>query len=186
MTRNRIVIALGANLPRGKDKPEHTLLRATRRLAGHGIRVVVVSPLFRNPADPPGSGPDFVNAVVLAETAHGPAATLSALQRVERALGRRMLERAGPRTLDLDLIDHGGIVRPDPALWRRHAAREVRSRAARPPLALPHPAAHRRPFVMRPLLAVSPRWRHAVFCRSAGSLLEAYCSARKSGWERLP
>ena len=52
---------------------------------------------------------------------------------VEDRLGRVRTVRNGPRTIDVDLIDFGGLVNDDPALT------------------LPHPRAHLRDFVMRPL-----------------------------------
>ncbi len=172
MTRTRILIALGANLPRGPDTPEATLRRALRRFPGRNLRVLRVSPFLNNPAEPPGSGPDFVNAVALVETSHGPSTALQAIRRIERSFGRGTLSRAGPRTLDLDLIAFGAQVRPGPSRWRLVANHELRSRAARPSLALPHPGAHRRTFVMGPLLAVAPRWRHPALHRSAASLCQ--------------
>jgi 2-amino-4-hydroxy-6-hydroxymethyldihydropteridine diphosphokinase len=57
------------------------------------------------------------------------------------------------RTLDLDIIDLNGIIRavPDPIL--------------------PHPRAHYRAFVLRPLLDVAPGWRHPVLRQSVATLL---------------
>ena len=52
---------------------------------------------------------------------------------VEDRLGRVRTVRNGPRTIDVDLIDFGGLVNDDPALT------------------LPHPRAHLRDFVMCPL-----------------------------------
>ena len=52
---------------------------------------------------------------------------------VEDALGRVRTVRNGPRTIDLDLIDFGGLKLDEPELT------------------LPHPRAHLRDFVLRPL-----------------------------------
>ena len=185
MARIRILVALGANLPRGQDDPASTLRIAMRRLPGRGIRVLRASPGYRNPSDPPGSGPEFVNAVVLAETACSPAVTLAALRRVERSLGRCQLARSGPRSLDLDLICHGGRSRPNPAWWRFRAAYETRARSARAQLVLPHPAAHRRAFVMLPLLDVAPRWFHPALGRRAAALCRNIPLVDRAGMRRL-
>ena len=55
------------------------------------------------------------------------------MHRIEDALGRVRTVRNGPRTIDIDLIDFGGIV------------------ISEPELTLPHPRAMERAFVTRPL-----------------------------------
>ena len=185
MARTCVLVALGGNLPRGRDDPAETLRIALRRLHGLGVRVLRASHGYRNPSDPPGSGPDFVNAVALAETNCSPALTLAILRRVERSLGRCQVARSGPRTLDLDLIAYGNRSYPRPAHWRFRAEFENRARSGRPSLMLPHPAAHRRPFVLRPLLDVSPRWTHPALERRAAALYEGLPLAARSGMVRL-
>ena len=177
----QILVALGANLPRPDRTLAGILPLAVSRLAGRGIRVRRQSRIYRNPAHPPGSGPEFVNAVLLAETARPPLAVLASLQAVERSLGRRRLARAGPRTLDLDLVCFGGQVRPSPARWRWHARHDHRLRSARALLLLPHPAAHVRSFVLRPLLDVAPAWRHPALRCPARALWSALPAAERAG-----
>jgi len=89
---------------------------------------------------PPGS-PVFVNAVVALEPRPGetPESLLAALKDLESEAGRvpkKVLNEARP--LDLDLIAWGGEVRGTPAL------------------ALPHPRAHLRRFVLQPLAELAP------------------------------
>ena len=67
--------------------------------------VVAVSPFYRSaPIDAP--GPDFMNAVVKAETALEPYALLLHLLDIELMLGRkrRGLKKNAPRNVDLDLL----------------------------------------------------------------------------------
>ncbi|MFT3665986.1 2-amino-4-hydroxy-6-hydroxymethyldihydropteridine diphosphokinase [Piscinibacter sp.] len=78
-------------------------------------------------------GPDYLNAVAELRTALEPLALLHALHAIEQAHGRRRPYRNAPRTLDLDLLLHGGSV------------------LATPELTLPHPRAHERAFVLAPL-----------------------------------
>ena len=82
--------------------------------------------------------PDFLNAVVRAETDLEPAGLLAACQRVEAALGRVRAERWGPRTIDVDLLLYG--------------ARTIDT----PDLTVPHPRMVERAFVLMPLLEVDP------------------------------
>ena len=82
----------------------------------------------------------FLNAAVLVRTGLGPMDLLRALHAIERSFGRDRSTniRFGPRTLDLDLIVHGGSV------------------IAVPELSLPHPRAHERGFVLEPLASIAP------------------------------
>jgi 2-amino-4-hydroxy-6-hydroxymethyldihydropteridine diphosphokinase len=79
---------------------------------------------------------------------------LTAVQGIEGRRGRRKTFRNGPRVLDVDLLDVGGQT-----LSTRR-------------LTLPHPRMHRRRFVLEPLAAIAPRWRHPVLHKTAKRLLQ--------------
>ncbi|WP_353826677.1 2-amino-4-hydroxy-6-hydroxymethyldihydropteridine diphosphokinase [Agromyces sp. SYSU T0242] len=135
----RAVIAVGANL----GDREETIAAAARAIAdADGVELVAVSPLYETPAvrtdgvDP--DAPRYLNGVLLVETSLAPTALLDLLQRIEDAHGRTRETRWGDRTLDLDLIDHGGV------------------RLADERLELPHPRAWQRAFVLQPWLDVDP------------------------------
>ena len=168
------LIGLGANLPSSAGLPRHTLEAALRRLPGYGVRVLARSRWYANPAWPPGSGPDFVNGVVLVETALPAPSLLRVLGRVEAGFGRRRIGRGGARPLDLDLLAYGSEVIPDPAGWRRAALRQHRPHRQ---LVVPHPALHRRPFVLLPLLEVVPGWLHPALGRRGIDLADRLCPA---------
>ena len=82
-----------------------------------------------------------------------PAALLRALQALEDAAGRQRPYPNAPRTLDLDIIAMGSLVRPAPD-----------------PI-LPHPRAHLRRFVLQPLSEVAPEWRHPLLGQTAAELM---------------
>ncbi|HYW29073.1 MAG TPA: 2-amino-4-hydroxy-6-hydroxymethyldihydropteridine diphosphokinase [Gaiellales bacterium] len=130
---NRAYIGMGSNLGDSLD-----LLRsATARLAGLGA-VVAASPLYET--DPVGyeDQPAFLNAVVLLDTTLEPDDLLDALLAIEAEFHRERTVRWGPRTLDLDLLWYEGVTRSDERLT------------------LPHPRAHEREFVLRPLVDLDP------------------------------
>lgn len=137
-----IFVALGANIPSVAGPPQVTLKAALEAMPKHGMRVAAVSPFYRSRAWPPSDQPDFVNAVAKVETKLGPADLLRELLAIERAFGRIRMTKWEPRTLDLDLIDYGGLVSDAPHLM------------------LPHPLMHERAFVLRPLADIAPAWRH--------------------------
>jgi dihydroneopterin aldolase/2-amino-4-hydroxy-6-hydroxymethyldihydropteridine diphosphokinase len=129
------VLALGANLgDRGA-----TLRSAVVALAAtDGVEVTGVSPVVETvPVGGP-EQPDYLNAVVLVRTSLAPRALLVAAHAVEALHGRERAERWGPRTLDVDVVDYDGLV------------------ATSPDLALPHPRAAGRAFVLAPWLAADP------------------------------
>jgi len=87
-------------------------------------------------------GGDYLNAVVRLRTTLAPLELLHALQAIEAGAGRQRPYRNAPRSLDLDLLLYGDVVR------------------AGDELVLPHPRLHQRAFVVVPLLEVAPdlRW----------------------------
>jgi len=84
------------------------------------------------------SGPDFINAVVQAETRLDAMELLAQLQRIENDFGRERPYRNAPRTLDLDLLLYGSA--------------RIDSKA----LTVPHPRMMEREFVLVPLREIAP------------------------------
>lgn len=151
-----VVVALGGNLAGGYGSPRAAQEAALALFADAGLKIVKRSSWWRSASWPDPSLPDYLNAVVLVETALGPEDTLSALHAVEVHFGRRRDRPNAPRTLDLDLIAHGRTV--------TEAGEE---------LVLPHPRAAERLFVMGPLAEIAPAWRHPVLGETAAALAAA-------------
>ncbi len=130
----RAYVGLGANLGDAQAQVE-AALDALATLPGG--RLLARSSLYRTaPVD--AGGPDYVNAVALLETSLAPLDLLHALQAIEQRFGRERPYPNAPRTLDLDLLLHGGL-RLDSA-----------------ELTLPHPRLHLRAFVLQPLAELAP------------------------------
>jgi 2-amino-4-hydroxy-6-hydroxymethyldihydropteridine diphosphokinase len=149
-----ILVALGSNRNGPWGSPRQAVERAIRLLNTGGIRLRRVSPLVVSAPFGVTGQPAFVNAVAEVVTALPPAALLRRLHHIERLAGRRRTLRWGPRTLDLDLIDYHGLVR----------------RAPRRPV-LPHPGIAARIFVLEPVAAIAPRWRHPLTRQTAATML---------------
>ena len=130
------VVALGGNV----GEVESTLRAAVREIdALLGTQVTGISPLYRTAAWGMADGtPDFLNAVVELETTMGSHELLAALQSIEANHGRIRENHWDSRPLDLDIIDFDGITSADPDL------------------ALPHPRAWQRAFVLAPWAALNP------------------------------
>jgi len=132
-----VVLALGAN---AGDPPRAlracvAALAALPELSGVEVSAAVETDPVGGPAQP-----DYLNAVVRATTTASPRALLAACHAVEAAHGRdRAAEvRWGPRALDVDLVAYGALV------------------AADAELAVPHPRARERAFVLLPWASLAP------------------------------
>ncbi len=176
---NLTLVAIGGNLASQKDSPIELVqqgLAAVRALAVDDFRA---SRLFRTPAFPLGSGPDFVNAAMSFFSDMDPQTLLEALHEIEAAAGRTRAQRWEARLLDLDLLAVGGEVLPDGAGFRHWAGLDQAAQQSAAPqeLILPHPRLHERSFVLMPLLDVAPDWLHPVLGRSVRQMCAALPAA---------
>jgi 2-amino-4-hydroxy-6-hydroxymethyldihydropteridine diphosphokinase len=103
------------------------------------------------PVGGPEQGP-FLNAVMVVSTDLDPLDLLDRLQAVEHEHGRDRKQHWGPRTLDLDIVATDG------------------PRVSEPRLVVPHPRAHEREFVVRPLTDIWPEAEVGPGLTAAASL----------------
>lgn len=135
----QVVIGLGSNLG---DRAQLLRAAVADLEAADGVDIVAASPVVvTRPVGGPEDQPDFLNAVVKIQTTLGPFELLELCQAVENAHDRVRDVRWGPRTLDLDIIDFGGL------------------RMDEPILTLPHPRAAERAFVLVPWAMMEPEAR---------------------------
>ena len=127
------ILALGGNL----GKRRKTIRSAVKALeATAGISSVELSPFVESHAvteegiDP--SKPNYVNAVARIQTTLKPKQLLVQTRRIEDEHGRIRLQRWGSRTLDIDIITFGSLIK------------------ATEDLTIPHPRAYQRAFVLVP------------------------------------
>ena len=129
----KAVIALGANI--GDPKAQMDLAVAMLREA---TNVISVSDYFSTKPVSNIEQPDYLNAVCIAESDLPALDLLSVLHGIEIVLGRERIEKWGPRTIDLDLIQYGSLL------------------SSADELTLPHPRAHERRFVLEPWFSIDP------------------------------
>lgn len=104
-----------------------------------GTQVTGISPLYHTaPWGMDESAPDFLNAVVQLSTAADPTVLLDEIHLIEASHSRSRETHWGSRTLDIDIVDFGGLTSADPELT------------------LPHPRAWQRAFVLAPWLDLNP------------------------------
>ena len=133
------VVSLGSNIEPRADY----LARALAALAAlPGTRLERASE--PEETEPVGVPPEyahlrFLNQLAIFETELEVHEFSRRMHTVEDALGRKRTVRNGPRTIDLDLVDFGGMVLDEPDL------------------VLPHPRARERAFVMDPWRRLCPQ-----------------------------
>ena len=145
-------IGLGSNRRHVRfGDPRAVLMAALAALESDDIEPVDASPIIAS--DPVGpSRRRYANAVALVASPLSPPDMLERLQQIESSFGRRTGQRWSARTLDLDILLWSGGAWSDPALT------------------IPHPALEHRDFVLRPLRAIAPGWRHPLRIRSIRQL----------------
>jgi 2-amino-4-hydroxy-6-hydroxymethyldihydropteridine diphosphokinase len=143
-TQTTVYLAFGSNL----GDRAGLIARAIDLLAAGGVAPLACSPLYETDPVTPDPQPDYLNAVLRAETALPPPALLALCLAVEQALGRRRPagRAVAPREIDVDLLLYGAEVIADA-----------------PTLIVPHPRLLQRPFVRIPLADVAtPGLRHPI------------------------
>ena len=129
----KAIVSLGANI--GDPKANLDLAVALLREATEVI--AISSYLQTKPVGGP-EQPDYLNAVAIIESELPAKDLLAVLNGIETAMGRTRDIHWGPRVIDLDLIQYGGLLVNDEKLT------------------LPHPRAHERRFVLAPWFEIEP------------------------------
>ena len=131
----RALIALGSNL----QQPQQQVQRAIQVLAQTAdLHLTRSSSLYATAPVGYDHQPDFINAVVQAETTLPAPELMQTLLDIEQRFGRERPFPNAPRVLDLDLLDYDGLQLNTPLLT------------------LPHPRMHQRGFVLLPLAEIMP------------------------------
>ncbi len=145
-------IGLGSNRRHARyGDPRQVLMAALAALESDDIEAVDASPIIASAPIGP-SRRRYANAVALVASTLSPPDMLERLQAIEAAFGRRTGQRWSARTLDLDILLWSGGV------WSTAA------------LNIPHPAMEQRDFVLGPLRAIAPDWRHPLSAHTVRQL----------------
>src|SRR3954462_5602916 len=144
-------IAIGSNLG---DRAGNLLL-AVRGMMEAGLCVTRLSAIYETEPVSDIAQPAFLSMVAeIGNPLPAPEQVMARLLRIEYLLGRIRELKDGPRTIDLDLLMYGDLLR-DTEFLR-----------------LPHPRLHLRRFVLEPLIEVAPRLHHPTLKCTCEELLD--------------
>jgi 2-amino-4-hydroxy-6-hydroxymethyldihydropteridine diphosphokinase len=145
-----VYLSLGSNV----GDREAQLRDAQARLSAIG-RVVAVSSLYETEPVEFTQQPWFLNCAVALETSKTAQELMAAILRIEQEMGRRRLQKKGPRSIDIDILLFDDIIMDSKELT------------------IPHPALHQRRFVLEPLAEIAPEVLHPVLKRTIRELRDA-------------
>ena len=151
---SKVLLGLGANLG---DRAGN--LRAALSCLRGAVDVTARSSLYETPPMYELDQPHFLNMVVSGDTQLAPDALLTAVKRVEQALGRRPGLRYGPRPIDIDILFYGDVA------WQAED------------LIIPHPNIAERAFVLVPAAEIAPAWRHPASGLTVTEMLDGLAEA---------
>lgn len=146
----RVYLSLGSNLG---QREEH-LREAQARLGPVG-RVVKISSFYETEAVEFTDQPWFLNCAVEIETTMDAEQLMAAILRIEQEMGRRRVQKKGPRLIDIDILLFGDEV------------------VCSNELTIPHPAMQERRFVLEPLAEIAPEVVHPIFKKTIREMLDA-------------
>src|SRR5580700_820584 len=127
-----VYLSLGSNV----GDREAQLQEARAKLAAVG-RVVAESSFYETEPVEFTQQPWFLNCVLALETSKTPQELIAAVLRIEVEMGRRRMQKKGPRTIDIDILLFDDTI--------------VDSEE----LTIPHPTMHQRRFVLEPLAEIA-------------------------------
>jgi 2-amino-4-hydroxy-6-hydroxymethyldihydropteridine diphosphokinase len=147
---NLVYLSLGSNV----GDREGELWDARVRLGAIG-RVVAMSSFYETEPVELIQQPWFLNCALALETGKTPQQLIGAILRIEEEMGRRRVQKKGPRSIDIDILLFDGLV--------------IESTD----LTIPHPALQQRRFVLEPLAEIAPEVLHPVLKKTIRELVEA-------------
>ncbi len=147
---------MGAFLLLGSNQGDRLeILQQAGRLINEQIgRMVLRSSVYVTKAWGQTNQPDFLNQVLQIETTLSAFVILNEIQTIEKQLGRKRMEKWGPRLIDIDLLYYDDLV--------------IES----DDLIVPHPQIPFRRFTLEPLVEIAPNFIHPISLKTQIQLLD--------------
>jgi 2-amino-4-hydroxy-6-hydroxymethyldihydropteridine diphosphokinase len=145
-----VYLSLGSNV----GDREAQLRDAQARLGAAG-RVVAASSFYETEPVEFTEQPWFLNFALALETSNTPQQLMTAILRIEEEMGRRRVQKKGPRPIDIDILLFDDIIMDSTNLT------------------IPHPALHQRRFVLEPMAEIAPEVLHPGLKKTIRELRDA-------------
>ncbi|QEM09468.1 2-amino-4-hydroxy-6-hydroxymethyldihydropteridine diphosphokinase [Mucilaginibacter rubeus] len=136
-----VFLLLGSNL----GKRELFLQQAIETISSQIAPVKIVSSVYETQSWGKTDEPDYLNQVLMLQTALSAQDVLEKILGIELEMGRTREVKWGSRTIDIDILFYGDVV-----------IHEFN-------LVVPHPELYKRSFTLIPLAEIAPDFIHPVF-----------------------
>lgn len=157
---HKVYLAVGSNM----GDRERYIREGIAALTEHPlIKMGKVSELLRTKPYGGVEQEDFLNGALELDTLLTPGELLKELHRIEALADRKREVHWGPRTLDLDILFYDKEVYEDEMLL------------------IPHVDLQNRRFVLKPLCAIAPNFRHPILNRTITELLAELDISEQNG-----
>jgi len=147
---NKVFLLIGGNMG---DRLQN-LHQAITLISASAGPVIQQSAVYETAAWGKTDQATFLNQALLLTTSLTAQELLTTLLLVEEEMGRRRMEKNGPRVIDIDIIFYNDVVMDEPNLT------------------IPHPQLQNRRFVLVPLNEIAPALVHPIFHKTIEELLE--------------
>ena len=128
-------------------------------LLSHDIKIIKRSRYFESISYPDKNDPKFINCIIKISTKLKPTKLLDLIFKIEQFLGRERSKKNEPRVCDIDIIDYNGEL--------------IKKKYKNNHLIVPHKHAHKRSFVLLPLLEICPNWTHPKLKKNIKMLINS-------------
>ncbi len=146
---NRTYLLIGGNV----GDRQQNLEQAAQLIEAAAGKILERSTVYETAAWGKEDQPAFLNQVLHVETSLEPQPLLQTILQAELDMGRKRMEKYGPRTIDIDILLYNDIV------LDTHQ------------LVIPHPQLHLRRFALMPLAEIAPMQIHPKLKKSIDELL---------------
>ena len=150
-----IYLSLGSN---SGDRVGYLQQAASLIGAAEDINIITSSSFYETEPWRMDSENWFVNAVIQISTSLSPQDLLDVCKRIESQLGRKRdgnSDKYSDRTIDIDILFYDNLV------------------TCNDKLTIPHPAIHKRAFVLVPMLEIAQDFVHPLFKKTISDLYDA-------------
>lgn len=147
---NKTYLLLGSNIGNSQLQLSVAIKNIEQKIGN----VIRQSKLYSTAAWGDTRQPDFLNQVILVETALTPLETMQTILAIEKEMGRVRTLKNAPRIIDIDILFFNKVVVDETILT------------------LPHPEIQNRRFVLIPLNELAPNLHHPLLGLSIHELLK--------------